>query len=126
MKEDARMSRAGKLQGSSTASWAHRHHGMTKRIIFGTAAFALLLVLFVPGRALAQTDCLTCHADKGLQDAAGHNISVDGDTFAKSIHGSLKCSECHADIKEDTAPARVAELNWDTCPSGQASELAGS
>lgn len=120
------MSRAGNLQGSSTASWAFGHCGMTKRNIFGMALVAFLLVVFAPGRALAQADCLACHADKGLQDAAGHNISVDGDTFAKSIHGSLKCSECHADIKEYPHPEKVAKVKCDTCHSGQATELAGS
>jgi predicted CXXCH cytochrome family protein len=120
------MSRAGNLQSSSTASWAFRHRGMTKRKIFGMAVVALLLVVFAPGRALAQADCLACHADKGLQDAAGHNISVDGDTFARSIHGSLKCSECHADIKEYPHPEKIAKVKCDTCHSGQATELAGS
>ena len=125
-KEDAGMSRAGKVRGSSTASLARRHFGMTKRNIFGMAAVALLLVGFAPGRGLAEADCLACHADKGLQDAAGHNISVDGETFAQSIHGSLKCTECHADIKDYPHPEKIAKVKCDTCHAGQASELAGS
>ncbi len=120
------MSRAGNLQGSSTASWAFGHCGMTKRNIFGMALVAFLLVVFAPGRVLAQSDCLACHADKGLQDAGGHNISVDGETFAKSIHGSLKCSECHADIKDYPHPEKIAKVKCDTCHAGQATELAGS
>src|SRR3954453_11515000 len=55
-----------------------------------TACLAMMLVAMVPGRLLAQADCLACHGDKGIQNAAGHNISVDGDSFGKSIHGSMK------------------------------------
>ncbi len=111
------MSRAGKVRGSSTALSVYRHNLMTKRNIFGMAVVALLLVVFAPGRAWAQADCLACHADKGLQDAAGHNISVDGETFAKSIHGSLKCSDCHADIKDYPHPEKIAKVKCDTCHS---------
>ena len=94
-----------------------------KSLAFGTV---LLLTVFVPGRVAAQTDCLTCHADKGLQDAAGHNISVDGDSFGQSIHGALGCNACHSDISGYPHPDKVARVNCDTCHASQASDLAGS
>ncbi len=62
----------------------------------------------------------------GLQDAAGHNIGVDGEKFARSIHGSLKCNDCHADIKEYPHPDKIAKVECETCHAGQATELAGS
>jgi hypothetical protein len=68
-----------------------------KAAIIVLAALAFLLA---PHRLIAQTDCLACHSDKTMQNAAGHNISVDGQKFSASIHGSLQCSNCHADIKE--------------------------
>ncbi|HEY1984041.1 MAG TPA: cytochrome c3 family protein [Terracidiphilus sp.] len=120
------MSRAVKTRGSSIAPWAQKQRWLTEPETFLFAVVALLLFLTVPGRLLAQTDCLACHADKGLQDAAGHNISVDGDTFSKSIHGSLKCNDCHADIKEYPHPDKVAKVKCDGCHAGPAAELAGS
>ena len=90
------------------------------------AGLVLLLVILVPSTLLAQADCLACHADKGLQDAAGHNISVDGDTFGQSIHGSLKCNDCHADLKEYPHPDKIAKVQCDKCHAGPATELAGS
>jgi predicted CXXCH cytochrome family protein len=86
----------------------------------------LLLTALVPGRVAAQTDCLTCHADKGLQDTAGHNISVDGDSFGQSIHGALGCNACHSDISGYPHPDKVAKVKCDTCHASQASDLSGS
>src|SRR5438876_12190444 len=59
-----------------------------------------LLIFAIPGNLRAETDCLACHADKTMQNAAGHSIAVDGQKLGASIHGSLKCGDCHADIKE--------------------------
>jgi len=87
---------------------------------------AILLFGVSPGGVSAQTDCLACHADKGLQDAAGHSVSVDGEVFGKSIHGSLKCGDCHADIKDYPHPDKPAKVKCDSCHTGQAEELAGS
>lgn len=67
-----------------------------------------------------------CHADKGLQDSSGHSISVDGDAFGKSIHGVLKYSDCHTDIKGFPHPDKVARVQCETCHAGQAQELASS
>ena len=55
-------------------------------------AFALgaLLVFAMPRVAQAETDCLSCHGDKSLQDASGHSVGVDAGTFGASLHGSMK------------------------------------
>jgi len=88
-----------------------------------------LVVLFFAASAVnlrAETDCLACHADKGLQDASGHSISVDGKTFGASIHGSLQCGNCHTDIKEYPHPDHVAPVQCNTCHADEASGLVGS
>jgi nitrate/TMAO reductase-like tetraheme cytochrome c subunit len=63
-----------------------------------------------PARSQAALDCLSCHGDAGMQDAAGHNISVDAHKFGDSIHGSLKCNDCHTGIKEYPHPDKVAPV----------------
>jgi hypothetical protein len=47
-------------------------------------AFALgaLLVFAMPRVAQAETDCLSCHGDKSLQDASGHSVGVDAGVLA--------------------------------------------
>jgi nitrate/TMAO reductase-like tetraheme cytochrome c subunit len=83
---------------------------------FTLAFFASALLAPVP-RALAQTsaDCLTCHADAGMQDANGHSISVDDKTFHSSIHGVLECKNCHADISGYPHPDKIAAVKCETC-----------
>ena len=54
---------------------------------------ATALLFAAPGTGTAQTDCLACHADQGLQDAAGNSVAVDAAKFHASIHGSLKCGD---------------------------------
>ncbi|MGA8041422.1 MAG: cytochrome c3 family protein, partial [Terracidiphilus sp.] len=61
-----------------------------------------------------------------MQNAAGHNISVDGKTFSASIHGSLKCNDCHHDIKAYPHPDKIAQVECKTCHADPATELAGS
>ncbi len=93
------------------------------RLVFG---LVLLLSGLTSGLARAQSDCLACHADKDMKDAAGHSLAVDGDKFGASIHGSLKCNDCHADIKTYPHPDKVAKVQCSTCHAGQESDLKGS
>lgn len=85
-----------------------------------------LLATAAAARAGAQTDCLACHGDQTMTDNAGHKIGVDGDKFHSSIHGSLNCNDCHADIKEYPHPDHPAKVKCATCHSDQASQLQGS
>jgi len=94
-------------------------------IALALAACALLL-LAAPRRAEAQTDCLACHADAGLQDASGHSVAVDAAKFHLSIHGSLQCSDCHAAIKEYPHPDKVTPVQCETCHADEAAGLVGS
>src|ERR1035438_9938568 len=55
-----------------------------------------------PAADTSKDDCLACHGDKSLTTMhAGRTISrfVDGKKFASSVHGSLSCTNCHADLE---------------------------
>jgi predicted CXXCH cytochrome family protein len=102
---------------------------LVARIAGKKAARAVLsaAILLMATRGLvAQTDCLSCHGDKTMQDANGHSIAVDGQKFGASIHGSLQCNACHADIKEYPHPDHVKPVDCKTCHADQAAKLAGS
>ena len=88
----------------------------TLGLLFGLGAAA----------ASAQTDCLACHGDLTMTDGSGHKIGVDGNKFHSSIHGSLQCGDCHADIKEYPHPDHPAKVQCSTCHTDQATALQGS
>ena len=92
---------------------------------FGFAGLCLLLLAIGP-RILAAQDCLTCHGDASMTDSAGHSIAVDGQKFGDSIHGSLQCSNCHADIKGYPHPDKIAPVDCKTCHADQANDLKSS
>jgi predicted CXXCH cytochrome family protein len=91
-----------------------------------TLGLIALAFCLAPVRASAQSDCLACHADKTMQDSSGHSISVDGDKFSASIHGSLQCNNCHADIKEYPHPDHIAKVECKSCHADEGSKLATS
>jgi len=97
---------------------------ITRLGVLAACLAALLLTLSL--HLQAQTDCLACHADTSMQDSAGHNIGVDAGKFGSSIHGGLKCSDCHADIKEYPHPEHLKKVQCSTCHADQAAQLTGS
>ena len=123
-KEDGRMAEAEMTTASSNASPRLRAGAFVRAGVW--AACLAVLLLSAPCNLRAQTDCLACHADKGLQDASGHSVSVDASKFGASIHGSQKCTDCHADIKEYPHPDHVARVQCKTCHADEASGLVGS
>ncbi len=67
-------------------------------------------------------DCLGCHSDKSLTTKrAGRTVLlfVDGRKFSGSVHGSLSCTDCHADLQGKDLPhgTPVAKVNCGTCHS---------
>ncbi len=93
-------------------------------IALGLVAFALLAGS--AGKAQANSDCLACHADASVQDASGHSVSVNEHTFDASLHGSLRCVDCHTTIKEYPHPDQIAPVKCESCHADQAAQLAGS
>lgn len=72
-----------------------------------------------PSAAPGDSDrqCLACHAEAGLSMALANGESlalhVDAGAFARSVHASVGCSACHADVDlkkhpGDVRPARSA------------------
>jgi predicted CXXCH cytochrome family protein len=89
-------------------------------------ALGALLVMGAPRVAQAETDCLACHGDKSQQDASGNSISVDANIFGASLHGSMKCGDCHTTIKDYPHPDQVTPVKCESCHTSEAEGLAGS
>ncbi|MGC9198800.1 MAG: cytochrome c3 family protein [Acidobacteriaceae bacterium] len=91
------------------------------------SAGCVLFLLVLPATpARAQTDCLACHGDVTMTDAAGHNVGVDATKFHAGIHGSLHCTDCHSDIKGYPHPAQPSKVDCGTCHTAEAADLVGS
>ena len=64
-------------------------------------------------------DCLACHADAGLtRETNGKTEPIaafPADTFAKSAHAGLDCTDCHAGIKEIPHDAKLPPPNCAAC-----------
>ena len=99
--------------------------GSLGRMLLGALLALMLLVL--PRAVLAKdADCLSCHADKTMQDASGKNVGVDANLFHSSIHGSLGCSDCHSTIHDYPHPDHPAAVQCVTCHADQTKAIAGS
>ena len=67
---------------------------LRRLIALVSPVLGMLLLLAVPGRALAQenSDCLMCHGDKDLtKQRNGKTVSlfVDATSFASAVHGKV-------------------------------------
>ncbi|OPY69089.1 MAG: cytochrome c-type protein NapC [Syntrophorhabdaceae bacterium PtaU1.Bin034] len=81
----------------------------------------LLLFLFFVASARAvvtNEECMGCHGEKDLttQGPKGKTVSLftDQAVFEKSVHGELKCIDCH-EIKEVPHPAKVKVTPCSSC-----------
>jgi len=95
---------------------------------FATGTFWFLAV-----RAFAQDngDCFACHSDKALQGTRnGKTISVfvDDKKFETSVHSSLACIACHADLegKELSHDENLKAVDCGTCHATEAEQHARS
>jgi len=99
--------------------------------------YGLLAILVFVGvlpasvRAQAAAECLTCHENRDLQGTRrGKTIRVfvDQKKFAASVHGSLDCVACHADLagKEMPHDEDLAPVVCGTCHEKVAAEQASS
>jgi thiosulfate reductase cytochrome b subunit len=89
---------------------------------------AMLLLIAVPGRALAQenSDCLMCHGDKDLtKQRNGKTISlfVDEKSLGSAVHGQVQCIGCHTDLKGSDFP-HAETLKPPTCTGCHEKEVA--
>jgi nitrate/TMAO reductase-like tetraheme cytochrome c subunit len=62
-------------------------------------------------------DCLACHDDDSLKRGDGTSIAVHKAAFADSVHGSMSCVDCHADLAhaELPHPEKLQKVDCATC-----------
>jgi predicted CXXCH cytochrome family protein len=131
-KKDHRMTKAARIAAFFLAVLVAPAEWLSDRFRIGRDRHLAVLGLIgltlciAPACVAAQSECLACHADKTMQDSTGHSISVDGEKFGASIHGSLQCSNCHADIKEYPHPDHIAKVDCKACHADEGSKLASS
>jgi uncharacterized protein with PIN domain len=102
-------------------------------------SLALLLyaaVLLLAGAAAAAEEnpneaCFACHADKTLTTKRGGrtvSLFVEAKKFSSSIHGSLACTNCHADLEGKDLPheAPLKRVNCGACHDEEAKQLSKS
>jgi len=75
--------------------------------------------------------CLACHSEKTLTaKRKGKSVSVymDAKKFAASVHGSLTCTTCHADLEGKDLPheAPLQKVNCGTCHDAEQQQHARS
>jgi len=67
--------------------------------------------------------CLACHGDKTMSTKHGTktvSLYVDSKRFAGSVHNSLSCTSCHADLEgKDLPHEKPAKVNCGTCHSDE-------
>jgi uncharacterized protein with PIN domain len=89
----------------------------------------LVLAALVASPALAQenADCLACHGEKDLTaERKGRTVSlyVSEKGFAGSIHGSLQCVNCHAELEGKELPhdAPLKKVDCGDCHETEAKQ----
>jgi uncharacterized protein with PIN domain len=72
----------------------------------------------------ANDTCLACHGDKTMTTKRGArtvSLFVDGKRFGGSVHGSLNCTSCHADLEGKEFPhEKPKRVNCGTCHDTEA------
>ena len=76
-------------------------------------------------------ECLACHGEKSLTTTRGGktvSLFVDAKKFSASVHGSLGCTGCHADLEGKELPhdTPLAKVNCGTCHSEEQEKYARS
>jgi uncharacterized protein with PIN domain len=76
-------------------------------------------------------ECLACHGEKSLTTTRGNrtvSLFVDAKKFAGSVHGSLGCTGCHADLEGKELPHEtpLAKVNCGTCHDAEQGQYARS
>ena len=111
-----------------------RHTATRTQIPLALLLFTSVLLL-AGGAARAEDNpndtCLACHGDKTLTTKrAGRTVSlfVEAKKFSSSIHGSLSCTNCHADLEGKDLPhdTPLKKVNCGTCHSEEAEQHAKS
>lgn len=90
-------------------------------------AALLFLALAVPSAFTQEnSECLACHGEQGLQNAAGKSVYVNATRQKAGVHGSLPCAACHTDIKSYPHPEHPAAVNCASCHTDEAKDVSAS
>jgi uncharacterized protein with PIN domain len=107
---------------------------MPRRTTRNFSALGLTLTLLVAARVVHSApaapagpttdDCLACHGDKTLTTKRGNrtvSLFVDSKKFSSSVHSSLGCTACHADLEGKDLPhsTPLARVECGTCHSDE-------
>lgn len=83
---------------------------------------SLCLFFLISRAVIAQenSDCFACHEDRSLKtkrDGKTLSLFVDEKKLSTSIHGSLNCTSCHADLEGKELPheERLERVRCGTC-----------
>jgi cytochrome b subunit of formate dehydrogenase len=80
---------------------------------------SLLPAVLAFAAAPKDEDCLACHADPSLTKTVEGQIislSINTNQFAKSVHGSVVCVDCHTSIKELPHPeGKLPPVQCNSC-----------
>jgi hypothetical protein len=76
-------------------------------------------------------ECLACHGEKSLTTTRGGktvSLFVDAKRFSPSVHGSMGCTGCHADLEGKELPhdTPLAKVKCGTCHSAEQEQYARS
>jgi hypothetical protein len=110
-----------------------RQAGRQARTALALLLFALLWLPAIDVQAEDNPNdaCLACHGDKGMTTKRGGrtvSLFVDSKKFAGSIHGSLACTNCHADLEGKDLPheAPLKRVDCSACHGDEAKQHARS
>lgn len=101
-----------RLHGNSYRREDHAPLKYDKNGLISRFIILTLISISIPvvgGRVAAQSvdDCMTCHEDRDLRaERNGRKVSVyvNSKRFRSSVHGSLECIDCHADLEGTDFP----------------------
>jgi cytochrome b subunit of formate dehydrogenase len=84
------------------------------------ASFLLALSFPLVGAAQTNEDCAACHSDPGLKterNGRPFSLFVDAPKMTASVHGRLKCIDCHRDaaVKDFPHPEKLGNVSCVPC-----------
>jgi len=96
------------------------HDRSSISVLLGAALVCAALAWARPASAQDNDECLACHGEKSLTaERRGRTVSlfVDKARVARSVHGSLPCVACHADLQGKELPHEtpLAKVDCGAC-----------
>ena len=88
-------------------------------VTLAAAVYLFLAWASVP----ADTDCLACHGQQGMQSESGRSVYVDAAKHTASVHGGLGCTTCHTGVKEYPHPKPMPRVHCASCHAEPATQV---